>query len=346
MAKLAGRPHYELYVDESFFRFWGLSDPDGNFCYVVYGLPISQLTSLAVHHARLLKKFQDLVVAKLGEPIPLELKSSLFRRLPFNDRRRLALAMRHTLKTTNSFIVGEFQEVRGFLLESIRSDVVQAGGTALPQNWQELYDIRRNQLANTVAHGAAGQSPILSKLISLPTIAATNYIARRASSFSITLDPRGGIEDERLEDAIRTYTITVLEKIQQEGADKFKSVRHDLASEAVPGLQIADILAGEVRNWFLANREFLDFNSGKPLVTSATANIGHLMQIKDRVVSKPERHAHLPPGLVRRMYRTAENSTLPFFRQLLAKGLLSCVARWGEYRHIDFERRIIIDSPD
>ena len=186
----------------------------------------------------------------------------------------------------------------------------------------------------------------MSRLLSLPTIAATNHLARRALSFSITLDPRGGLEDEHLAAAIRIYTSTVLEKIQREKADKFKSVRYDLRSETVPGLQIADILAGEVRNWFLANAGFLDLNSGTTLVTNDTANNTHQMQITGNVISKPERHTRLPSGLVRKMNRATESSTLAFFRQQLANGLLSCVARWGEYRHIDFERRIIIDSPD
>ncbi len=68
------------------------------------------------------------------------------------------------------------------------------------------------------------------------------------------------------------------------------------------------------------------------------------MKIRGGFISKPERHTSLPDSLVRKMYRATESSTLPFFRQQLANGLLSWVARWGEYRHIDFERRMIFDS--
>jgi hypothetical protein len=146
-----GNPeHYDLYVDESFYRFWGLDDPNGNFCYLIYGLPTSQISTLTVSHAELLRTFQNLVVTKLREPAPPELKSGLFRRFPFAERRRLALQMRNILHITNSFVIGEFQEVRGFVLESIRSDVALTGGAELPQNWQELYDERRDQLAKTV----------------------------------------------------------------------------------------------------------------------------------------------------------------------------------------------------
>jgi|SRR6266852_1306739 len=201
-----------------YYRFWGLDDPNGNFCYLIHGLPASQISPYTVYHAQLLRKFQNLVVTKLGEPVPPEPKSGLFRRLPFVERRKLALQMRNILRITNSFVIGEFQEVRGFVLESIRSDVVQADSEELPQNWQELYDKRRDQLAKTGAQGAAGRSPILSRLLSLPTIAATNYVARRSLSFSITLDPRGGVEDERLADAIRKYTITVLKRSSAKGA--------------------------------------------------------------------------------------------------------------------------------
>ena len=48
----------------------------------------------------------------------------------------------------------------------------------------------------------------------------------------------------------------------------------------------------------------------------------------------------------RGLYRANEHSGLPYFRNVLAKGLLSCVAEWGEFRHIDFESGDVIDSID
>jgi len=169
-------------------------------------------------------------------------------------------------------VIGEFQEVRGFVLESIRSDVVQAGSEELPQNWQELHDKRRDQLAKTGAQGAAGRSPILSRLLSLPTNAATNYVARRSLSFSVTLESSRRCWRRTSRGRNSQIYDYRLEKIQRERGEKFRSVRYDLRLESAPGLQIADILAGEVRNWFLANAGFLDLNSGTTLAISDTSN--------------------------------------------------------------------------
>src|SRR6267143_337032 len=70
-----------------------------------------EISPFTVYHAQLLRKFQNLVVTKLGEPVPPE---------PNQDYSAAShlwnegnwLQMRNILGITNSFVIGEFQGFR------------------------------------------------------------------------------------------------------------------------------------------------------------------------------------------------------------------------------------------
>ena len=49
---------YTVYMDESFYEFWGLQNPEGNFCYAVFGLPDLHLRTLDQFHAEFPWDFQ------------------------------------------------------------------------------------------------------------------------------------------------------------------------------------------------------------------------------------------------------------------------------------------------
>lgn len=338
--------HYDIYVDESFFRFWGFDDPDGNFCYAAVGVPGSQRVSFKQGMVALFGEFQLAAEQSLLEVSPPEIKSTIFRRMPLPVRRRFAFKIRDLLLKTNSFFLSEYSPVRGFVIESIRSDLVAQGQEELPSDITGLYNRRRQELVNSVRREGAGQSPILRNLIALPSSALAHYLARRTESFTVILDPRGRVEDAEIARSIAAHSIAVLEAVQHENADKFREVISDKTSIEVPELQIADLLAGEVRNWFILNPEFLQYKSGTTLLPAS--KLGDMFPLKTRegTAAKPERHTRMPYGLVRRLTTATEGSTLPYFRGSLANHLLSCIAEHGEFRHIDFSRHLIIDSPD
>ena len=144
-----------------------------------------------------------------------------------------------------------------------------------------------------------------------------------------------------------------LQALHQDDPGRFKGVCGDRKSEELPGLQIADLMVGEVRNWFISNPEILSFGSGPQLVTTETSNMifKHAAPLANPLSgrnfsAKRQRYTRLPPGLAGGLYRANEHSALPYFRNVLAKGLLSCVAEWGEFRHIDFGSGGVIDSID
>jgi hypothetical protein len=176
--------------------------------------------------------------------------------------------------------------------------------------------------------------------------AVAHFLTARASSYEVFFDPRHPREDLDVAESIREFTETVLNGMHREQPGRFRGVSGKYKSEELAGLQIADLLVGEVRGWFLTNNEILRFESGPELVTEANANALWYFPAGQQFMSKRQRVRNLPPGLARRLRRANEGSILPFYRNHLAKCLLSCIAYWGEFRHVNFEDGSVIDSLD
>jgi hypothetical protein len=344
-------PSYIVYVDESFFQFWGLKRPLDNFCYLAFGLPTHHLKAFEIEHKLMLADFQraartDLASKALDPKATAEIKSTLFRQFDIVNRRRLALRLRGLMLASECFVLAEFSEVQGFILEAVRSDLLEAGKKELPQDWNALYDAKRKEFLDHVQRKDLGQSPMLERLISLPAVALAHYLALRAKQYEIFVDPRGQVEDENLADAIGDYTMSVVRLIREQGQTNLVSVKVDVRSEQSPGLQIADLLAGELRWWFVSNPEFLKYRSGRILLDKNELTSFYASKTATRTLIKPERRTKIPESLRRKLYVADKRSLFPYFHGSLANGLMSCIARTGEFRHIDLTHGEIIDSPD
>jgi hypothetical protein len=339
-------PSFTVYIDESFFEFWGLKRPTNNFCYLAFGAPTRNLAALDEKCRVLLDYFKKAIQKDLGIEPPDEMKSVLFRRLEAVNRRRIALQLRNVMLALDCFILAEYSEVQGFILEAVRSDLLKAGKKELPENWMPLYDAKRKSFLDDVQRKGLGQAPMLERLISLPSTALAHYLSLRAQDYEVLLDPRGDIEDQNLQDAIRDYASSVADRIRAGGQNNLKSVRVDVLSEQSFGLQIADLLAGELRWWFISHPEFLEYGSGRSLLEEKELKSFHASKTANGFFIKPERRVKIPVGLISKLQTADKSSLFPYFNRSLANKLISCIAKNGEFRHIDIAHRQFIDSPD
>jgi hypothetical protein len=180
---------YAVYLDESFYKFWTLENPEGNFCYALFALPITQVDSLGDLHAEIMETFKAAVIAMGGEA-PREMKSHIFRKLPANTRRRIALMLRQFMQRAGAFVIADFTEVRGFVMGFIRSALAKRGDNRLPDEWENLYDQRRTEIVKLVELGQAGQAPLLEQLLGTPIAGLAHYLMTRAETYSLYFDPR------------------------------------------------------------------------------------------------------------------------------------------------------------
>jgi hypothetical protein len=160
------------------------------------------------------------------------------------------------------------------------------------------------------------------------------------------LDPRGKTEDPQIAGAVKDFIGGVSLVLKQNGQRNLTKVDTNVKSEESPGLQIADLLAAEVRWWFISNPEFIEYGSGRALLHRDELTEKFVGKTSSRPLIKPERRIKLPLGLIVRARGATPQSLFPHFRNSLANGLISCVAQYGEFRHIDFKHNWIIDSPD
>src|ERR1017187_4550696 len=102
---------YLVFVDESFYRFFGFDAPDGNFCHAAVGVPITKYARLQRLLAPLLQTYEHQSRTVLGE-IPGELKFSILKRLPPQYRAKFVRTLVRDLIETGGFVAGFFSSPR------------------------------------------------------------------------------------------------------------------------------------------------------------------------------------------------------------------------------------------
>src|SRR5271156_6519373 len=66
---------YLVFVDESFYKFFGFADIEGNFCHAALGVPQSRYSSLQTLMNPLVETFKDEIIRLQGQR-PQEFKST------------------------------------------------------------------------------------------------------------------------------------------------------------------------------------------------------------------------------------------------------------------------------
>jgi hypothetical protein len=110
------RCEYTVFVDESFYRFFGFADPEGNFCHAVLGVPtanyqqlqdlLTPLNEAYLRHAR-----------RLCAEERQEIKFSTLRTLPANFRVRFSRDLVRALRETGGFVSGAYTPTQGQVME-------------------------------------------------------------------------------------------------------------------------------------------------------------------------------------------------------------------------------------
>jgi hypothetical protein len=101
------------------------------------------------------------------------------------------------------------------------------------------------------------------------------------------------------------------------------------------GLQIADLVAGEVRRFFRFNPDLLTHGSGLGLITfrHQEGEVATVEEI-DGVLHKKGRRVQIPPYLLRQALTSNLNCGFPYLRNLLGSGMVTCITEFGTERDV------------
>jgi hypothetical protein len=327
---------YLIFIDETFRGFFELQQT-GYFCHAAVGLPTSEYEAVKAETAPVFERYKTATALN-----SVEFKHSEFRRLDLAARRRIGIDLAAVLTRHGAFVAGFYTTTRDFVLEDVRTDLLFSGAEGIPDDSEKLWDASAAKIKKEFADGT-GQSTAISKLLQVPAAAVTNLLAAFGCRFWIVYDPRQSKEDHRVAALLDEYmkAIGVGAKIitpqrEEQVKQAFLGFDSSRPSEEQLGLQLADLLAGEVRLLFESRPEVRRFGANQRLVRQNTEEAIVTMDVLNGTLFKTGVLVRMPPGLCA-AFSAADRGgrfVLPYFRNLLAAGMLTTYSSWGQPRDV------------
>ena len=348
--------HYLVFVDESTLMFFDdtMSAEAGYFCHSAACLPEDQYLGVKDEIKRIFQEFHVNSGQSAFEHFK-EFKHSSFKRASLKLRRQLVVTLRNILLPRGLFVGGFFTPVRSYILEEIRTDLL-GKADEIPNDYLTVLYPSAVKALKQLSRGP-GQSGLIARLLNLPVGAIANTLKSLNSSFAVIYDPREKREDKAVRASVEEY-MSVFQnlKFQAPGGfgtyldDNFRGISSDRPSDEEVGLQLADLIAGEVVLFLQANSDLMSFAANKRLVTQTSVEKfgkDSFIQI-DGKWYKDGTLIRMPPGLRRRFAEGDKNgsSVFHYFFRALASGILTCYSSWGQPRDLKPFEGIIFDQID
>jgi len=135
---------YLVFIDESFYRFFGFDVPQGNFCHGAVGVPVNEYSRFKRLLEPLIQNYNRCVRSELGLDVR-EIKYSVLRRLSPRYHARFARALTRALKEAGGFVAGFFSSTRGMIMERVRTNLL-GEAAQVPDDYDALYEAARLEL--------------------------------------------------------------------------------------------------------------------------------------------------------------------------------------------------------
>jgi len=322
---------YMVFMDETFRAFFGLERPKGYLCYSAVGIPENEYAYVKRSLTRIFKKYERYVVGDSGILLK-EFKFEDFKKLTRDQREEIAAEIGRTIKLAGGFIIGFYTHVVGIVMERVRTNLI-GEGDAVPEDHAALYDQAAIELRGEL--NGIGQSQTIAQILRFPLTAMCHYLEFPSCKFQLFCDPRESKEDRAVQLAMDDYIRNHFGRALPKEAGLYVGLDNTRPSHTEIGLQLADLLAGEIRSLFEAYPELLTESSNLELVTGSSREdmewweeslglfqkLGHLVKMSDR--------------LTRAVKHADGSNCFPFYRHSLASGLLTCFTDLGQPRQIE-----------
>jgi hypothetical protein len=322
---------YLVFMDETFRAFFGLERPKGYLCYSAVGIPENEYAYVTRSLARVFTKYEAYVVGDSGIHLK-EFKFEEFKKLQRDQREEIAGQIGKTIKLAGGFIIGFYTHVVGIVMERVRTNLI-GEQTAVPDDHKSLYDQAAEEIRGELE--GIGQAQMIAQILRYPLSAMCHYLEFYNCKFRVLCDPRESKEDKAVQVATDDYVRNHFGRALPKEAALYLGLDNTHPSHTEIGLQIADLLAGEIRSLFESYAELLTESSRLELVTGASREdvewwetslglyqkLGHLTKISER--------------LSRALAQTDGTNCLPLYRHSLASGLLTCFSDLGQPRQIE-----------
>jgi len=322
---------YLLFIDETFREFFGLNDPTGYLCYAAVGIPEKEYEFFKRALAKTFPVYEGYVVGNSGLTLR-EFKFEDFRRMERGQREEIAGQIAKVMKMYGAFFVGFYTRAAGVVMEHVRSDLVGIS-TTVPDDHSKLYEDAAADLRSELQ--GVGQSAVIARILRFPVLATAHFLAYFGCKFKVLCDPRESKEDTAVQKAIDDLMTEHFARAAPKEAVSYLGMDNSHESHTESGLQVADLLAGEVRLLFENHPALLTAGSGLNLIDGHSREEMEWWETASGVFQKLGRIHKIPAELHRVLERTDGTNCLPLYRHSLAAGLLTCYTDLGQPRHIE-----------
>ena len=334
---------YVVFVDESFYRFFGFDAEDGNFCHAAVGIPTDNYAQLQTILAPLIRLYRQRVHAATGS-VPREVKFTVLRNLPLSFRLRFARELVRGLIENGGFVAGFYSSTRGIVMERVRTSLLDEADE-VPRDYVDLYNNARAELLGQFE--GIGQSGLITQLLLTPFSSFSSLLNSFGCHFRVRYDPRQEDEDAAVRDHLAEYMRCLVRVPELFGDDTgYLGMETDIRSHDDLGLQLADVVAGEVREFFRRNPEPLIENSTMKLITPESDEpLQKFIEI-DHTLFKNGALSPMSPELLRKLARRNSANLISYYYPVLSAGMLTCVTDTGQYRDLEISTGFISDLTD
>lgn len=346
--------NYNVFIDESFDGFLGLSKPDGYFCYMALMVPTARLADLTrfwqSYRNRLVSAYKTATGFDLGNA---EFKSIYLNKLDFSARKEMAERLKYFLTKNDCFLGGFYTTVDSFALYNLRTEIGKDDDAKeLPADWAEQLVLTKEKLlksdfknATDGREKAPGDARLLFGLLHATLEISLNWLGRQGISFEVIYDPR-----QKKEDAFLLKHVGDWLKDEKASFKRFPGVfrgaSSNTSSSNSPGLMLADLLLRDLRFLFSDLPGLMRESSSTGLILPIPQNDEPLIMVIDGHRLKAGSIRPMSSALAAALRKPTTNSMMPLYYDRLADMKISYYAKWGEARTVYFRDWTFTDMVD
>jgi hypothetical protein len=322
---------YLVFMDETFRAFFGLGRPQGYLCYAAVGIPEKEYEYVKRSLAKVFNEYERNVVGDSGNHLQ-EFKFEEFKKLPRETREVIASQIGKTIKLAGGFIMGFYTRVSGIVMERVRTNLI-GDASVVPDDHKTLYDEAAAELRSELE--GVGQSETIAHILRIPLAAMAYFLESASCKFRVVCDPRESKEDRAVQAAVDDYVRNHFARALPKEGGLYLGLDNTRPSHTEIGLQLADLLAGEVRSLFEAHPGLVTESSRLEIVSSSSREDVEWWETSLGIHQKLGHLTRMPGHLLSAVRRTDGTNCFPLYRHSLASGLLTCFTDLGQPRHIE-----------
>jgi hypothetical protein len=336
----ASAPEYTVFIDESAWGFFRYKDTTGNFCYAGLSIRSDALGEMAAFEAAFQNHIRDRYQAQHGAALPPgEIKSTVLDQLDAEDISFLGRKLNWFLQKNRCALFGFFTDVEGLVHNEIRDEFHDSPSSLRPGDKAHFDEFHR-ELMRKVREKAHNLGELQRLYQTFAGFCGQHHGRSLRSPFRVQYDPRNASENTLLHIAAQDF-LALAERAFPGVGRYYRGADYSLSSEQSPGLRIVDFIAGDLRNTLRRYPALREDQSRLEILSPRSAGVPIIYNEIVWGFKRP-----MDTALRGQVLDTTNGLLFPSIWKHFAQGVVTCYARFGEARHIDFREECYQDMVD